>query len=26
LNEQGLNGQETLDLVKALADQYNGEF
>jgi len=26
LNEQGLNGQETLDLVKGLADQYNGEF
>jgi len=26
LNEKGLNGQETLDLVKELADQYNGKF
>jgi len=26
MNDKGLNGQETLDLVKALADQYNGEF
>lgn len=26
INEKGLNGQEILDLVKTLADQYNDEF
>jgi len=26
LNEQGLNGQETLDLIKGLADQFNNKF
>ncbi|KJS13861.1 MAG: ABC transporter substrate-binding protein [Peptococcaceae bacterium BRH_c8a] len=26
MNEKGINGQETLDLVKTLADQYNSQF